>query len=185
MRERDFLWLFLMVASLSFGCSGGTDTGSPANGSAPASNNAVAVSNTNKTVSPNSANPAENVPPAGVIETVNKRKLVDTPSSRPPPLRYEPAAEDSQIATAMDSSGRPYEVRIFKRHPQLVKVESTWLGPNQKALSIVLRDGKVHQVTTDRIANLKLATAAQILELIGIQPAKPSAGPKTGVKKAQ
>lgn len=98
------------------------------------------------------------------------------PSSNPlpadgrPVLRFEPADEDSQIASATNSSGQMYEVRIWKKHPKLLKVESVGLDERNKRLAIVLRTAKVINVTTDRIPNLRLATAKQVLEIAGSDP---------------
>jgi hypothetical protein len=186
-----FLYLPLVAMGLTIGCSGGADASKPA--SAVASNlNATAVaSNTTQSITANSAvalNAETNIPPAGVVESAaNKRKVTDVPGSARPVLRYEPAAEDSEIASAMNNSGQMYEVRVWKRDPQLVKVESVWLDPNSKALTILLRSGKVLNITTDKIVNLKQATAKQILDIAGVQsPAgTPAVRSKGDVKKAE
>ena len=109
--------------------------------------------------------------------------MANPPGAGRPALLYEAAPEDSQIASATNSSGQLYEVRIFKKHPQLLKIESTSLDSKNRKLTIVLRSGEVKEITTDSIPNLKLATANQLVELAGLQPV--TGGNKTGVKKAQ
>ena len=157
---------FMAAASLSWACS-------------VSSNSSQALSSSN-----NPPNSVTNVQTGTFAQPPNNKETVDLPAGAHPILRWEPAAEDSQIASAINASGQMYETRIFKRHPQLVKVDSTWIDAKQKALKIVLRNGQVKDVTTDKIVNLKQATAAQLLELVGIQPAQPERN-KTGAKQAK
>lgn len=102
----------------------------------------------------------------------------------PSPLRFQPAAEDSETAFSMNNIGQMYSIRVFRNHPQLAKVESVWVNKKDKELKIFLKDGRVLELTTDRILNLKQATTAQLLELAGIQPAQPERN-KTGAKQAK
>jgi len=78
----------------------------------------------------------------------------------------------------MDPQGRILEVRVFKSHPQLSKVESTWLGPKEKTLKIYLRDGKMREITTAEIANLRSASSQQLLQMAGVETNVPSAADK-------
>lgn len=123
-------------------------------------------------------------PSNNLIENVNKQKVPEAPGEGRPVLHYEPASENSQIASAMNRSGQTYEVRIWTKHPQLLKVESVSIDEKSKALTIVLRSAQVLNITTDRIPNLKLATADQILDLAGVKPVAATPAVKSGPKKA-
>jgi hypothetical protein len=105
--------------------------------------------------------------------------VVGVPNTGRPVMQYETAAEDSQIAQATNSGGQPYEVRIWKKHPQLLKVESIGVDEKNKALTIITRDAKIYKVTTDRIPNIKLATAAQFLEVGNVPPSVATPRAKT------
>jgi hypothetical protein len=188
---RNKYFLFILLVSFSFACSGNVDANKPARAATANStaSNAVVASNTAPGVSSNigTTNPDVNVPSAGVVEPSNKRPLADVPGGGRPVLRFEEAAEDSEIAQTMNSSGQMYEVRVWRKNPQLVKVESTWVDPKTKDLKIILRNGQVKHVSTDiSIPNLKQATANQLLQLIGIEPsAAPMTPGKGAPKKAQ
>jgi len=190
MMDRYFFTPLLAAASLCCACSGGADPGKPSNApSFTANTAAVAVSATDEMVNTNtgSANLAANDQLGTFANRPNRKKIVDMPAGERPVLRFENAGEDSEIAAAMNNNGQMYEVRIFRRHPQLVKVESTWIDPKVKALQIFLRNGQVLNITTDRIVNLKQATTAQLLAIAGLPavPAMPKTDEKTGVKKVQ
>jgi hypothetical protein len=85
----------------------------------------------------------------------------------PPPLEFRKGAENSRTATTMNSDGQAVEVRIFKGHPKLARVEATWLGPKEKLVRITLRDGSTLEVRTDQLADLATATSEQLLKLAG------------------
>jgi len=169
--------LFLVVfvtASLAIGCGGTAEKTANANKAAsdvnsPASANSAGVVDAN-------ANPAsESEPPAGNIANANtRRQIVDTSGPVPPPS-FRPAAEDSQIAVSMRPDGKIYEVRVFKSHPQLAKVESVWDGKSEKELKFVLKNGKVIAKKSDRIQNLQTAPTAVLVEIAGIPTAPPPA----------
>jgi hypothetical protein len=86
-------------------------------------------------------------------------------SGSPAPLDFRPGPENSEIATTMNDRGQPVEVRVFKDHPQLQRVEAVWLGPTEKLLRITLRDGNTVEVKTDSIANLASASADVLVQL--------------------
>jgi hypothetical protein len=97
--------------------------------------------------------------------------------------RQEPqhfdAPEDSTITTTMNSKGQILEIRVFKKHPQLAKLESTWTGTKDRNIKLFLRDGTSRELTTDKVENLRSVTAAQMLEMAGIT-AQPSAAADKG-----
>ena len=87
----------------------------------------------------------------------------------------------------MKPNGQVFEIRVFRSHPQLAKVEATWIGVNEKDVKIFLRNGAMREVNTDQIANLKSATAGELLQLAGIGPARPATTDKSrpGAKRPQ
>jgi hypothetical protein len=99
-----------------------------------------------------------------------------------PVLQFEPFDEDSEIATAADRNGHLYQQRIYKKHPELLKVVLNWVDENTRSLEIMLRTGEKKQVTTSRVLDLKKTNATELLELIGMTPA---AANKNAVKKAR
>lgn len=157
MKVEYFLILLISATGMGIGCSGSSNTDSQTN-----------TTGTN-----------------GQLGNVSENKAAGNPGAGRPVLQFEQIPEDSQIASTKDNNGRPYEVRIWKRHPQLLKVESTGIDNNNKALTIVLRDKRVFNITTDRIVNLKLATASQVLEVAGVKPVVATSPVKSGPKKAE
>jgi len=152
MKQAIYLFVIFIVVSLSNGCAGNTEPGSNSNEQNPVSNS-VAKGQSN----------------AGNFQI---------PRSGRPELRFVEAPEDSQIAQATQN-GKLYEQRIWKKHPKLLKVESTTLDEKNKSLSIVLRSAQVVNITTDRIPNVKLATAEQFLKLANSAPDANRSLPKT------
>jgi hypothetical protein len=172
MRTGLVLLFFLAMANLSSACSDGSTTDAGTNTSAAGANR----------IMPNAVTSAQ----TGSLEPPrNNQTAGGVPAGNNPILRFEPAPEDSQIAVATKSNGQLYETRIFKRHPQLVKVDSTSFGGKEKELNILLRDGQVKSVTTDSLGDLKQATSSQLLQLAGIRPGGPPMRGKAGVKEIQ
>jgi hypothetical protein len=132
---------------------------------------AVSNANTNTIAATDHGSTPSNVPPRpdqNYANRVDRTKLEARSSDTPPPLQFQPADEDSEFATAMNSAGAIYEVRIFKKHPRLARVESTWTGPKERQLKITLNDGQVREVKTDRVQSLKQATSAQLVTIGGL-----------------
>lgn len=174
-----------IVSCLTYGCSGSAGVDGMKNTSISTSNIEV-PSNQNQSVGTNSASSIPGDKPfENTLGNSNKRKITEVPGGGRPVLQFEPAPENSQIAQAMNSSGQMFEVRIWKGHPQLLKVESVWVDQKNKALTIMLRSTKVLNITTDRIPNLKLATAKQLLEIAGVQPTAATPAVKDAPKKTQ
>ena len=163
MINRYCLFFLFIATVLTGGCSGNADVSKSAN--APS----------NPTAATASSNPGQNI---------GSNVMTDSPGAGRPVMRYELAPEDSQIAQSLNSSGQMYEVRIFKKNPQLLKIESVGIDQKNKALTIILRSGKVFNITTDRIPNVKLATANQFLDLAGVQPVAATPAAKSGPKKS-
>src|SRR3954471_22095173 len=124
----------------------------------------------NVTITPPSGHPPPEVALNGnLAERTNQKRKIDLPAAgAPPPGRSFDAPEDSAITTAMNSQGQILEIREFKSHPQLARLELTWTGPKEKILKIFLRDGGTREVSGSEIPNLRSVTGAQILELAGV-----------------
>lgn len=78
----------------------------------------------------------------------------------------------------------PIETRVFKNHPQLVKVVKSGL-PGRQTIKVYLKGGKTVDLPGDKIANLGTEPAANILLAAGIQPPAPPAGTRDQTKKSQ
>ncbi len=107
-------------------------------------------------------------PGTTIAERANRQPRIDSGTGAAPgPLQFKPAGENSEIAVTMESDGTVREVRIFKSHPQLAKVESSFRDPGERTLKFTMRNGKVATVKTSRIKDLQTATAAELLALAG------------------
>ena len=82
----------------------------------------------------------------------------------------QPAPDNSTFTSYLTDAG--YEIRTFKSHPQLLKVEKKTVADGSQSLKIFLRDGRVIEMPGQRITVLATATAAYILETAGIKPAQ-------------
>ena len=76
----------------------------------------------------------------------------------------------------------PIETRVFKNHPQLIKVVKSGIPPNQ-TIKVYLKGGKTVDLPGDKITNLGTEPAASILQAVGIQPAAPPAVTRDPAKK--
>lgn len=87
------------------------------------------------------------------------------PDAKPEELKFTPAPEDSQAALRMEPNGVIYEVRIFRKHPKLARVEAWSDGDSAKDVTITFRDGRVSKVRTGRIPNLAAMGSAWLLDV--------------------
>lgn len=79
-----------------------------------------------------------------------------------------PAPENSTFASYLTDAG--YEIRTFKNHPQLLKVEKKVMAGNKQSVKVFLRDGRVIDIPGEKIPVLLNATSAFILDQAGVQP---------------
>jgi hypothetical protein len=70
----------------------------------------------------------------------------------------------------MEKDGAVVETRIFKSHPQLRKVEIRWVDPQTRSLKVTLKNGKIVERQSVRVANLRTVSAVELLDIIGIKP---------------
>ncbi|MEJ7846521.1 MAG: hypothetical protein WKF92_00355 [Pyrinomonadaceae bacterium] len=76
----------------------------------------------------------------------------------------KPAPEDSEFAVILTNAA--VELRTFKNHPRLLKVEKRSSG-EESILRVFLKDGKIIDLPGEKIPQLGTETAAHILELAG------------------
>ncbi len=97
-----------------------------------------------------------------------------------------PAPDNSTFSSYLTDAG--YEIRTFKNHPQLLKVEKKITSDGKQSLRVFLRGGKVVELPGNRINPLANASASFILEMAGVQPApapQPPAGGLPGKKPGE
>ncbi len=111
-------------------------------------------------------------------------RIEEDPSATPPPLTFQKAPENSEVAVYMDKGGSVVETRIFKDHPQLKTVVMRWIDPQTRALKVTLRNGKIVDRQAVRIANLRTVSTTELLDIIGIKAdANRSVQPPTAPKR--
>jgi hypothetical protein len=97
----------------------------------------------------------------------------------------KPAPDNSTFTSYLTDAG--YEIRTFKNHPRLLKVEKKITSDGKQTLKIFLRGGKVVELPGQTINPLATAPAAFILQMAGVQdqsqPQSAPAGPPA-VKKS-
>ena len=123
--------------------------------------------------------PAKNVdvPPATSNKVAPGRTLLDranrgprvdvNPNATPGPLIFKPAPENSQIAVSMDKDGTIHELRIFKDHPRLARVEVVVAPNGEQSIRFTMRDGGSSVVKGKQLDDLPTTTAAQLLSIAG------------------
>jgi hypothetical protein len=94
-----------------------------------------------------------------------------------------PAPDNSTFTSYLTDAG--YEIRTFKNHPQLLRVEKRTANDGSQTIKVFLRNGKVVQLPGKSIPLLASAPAEVIAGVAGIQPASPKTAPgSTEAKKA-
>jgi hypothetical protein len=171
------IFILSVAALTTLGCGGNQQQHAANTGdSAPTTANAVQTTNrmpTNAGADPGTISPNNNR---------GRREVVEHPAEgAPPPLQFQEAPEDSQIAVTMRPDGSVYEVRVFKSHPRLAKVEVVWQGIGERTLKIFSRNGNAVEKKTDRIQDLATAPTQLLLEIAGL--AAPAPAGQTGEKK--
>lgn len=86
-----------------------------------------------------------------------------------------PAPDNSTFSSYLTDAG--YEIRTFRNHPQLLKVEKKITSDGKQSLRVFLRSGKVVDLPGNRINPLASAPASLILEMAGVQPPPPPQAP--------
>ena len=155
------------------GCS--TSSGPDNRASSETSNTGSPAQNSSG--GPNSSNTASL--PSSSFQARDRRKdraNVNT-NAKPEPLVFRAAPENSESATTMTADGSILEIRVFKSHPQIARVESLWVDPKDKLLRVYLKNGRMIEVRTDRLSTLRSAKVVEILEVAGIRNTQKLADP--------
>ena len=165
MMKKISILLFLASFAAFAACSSGTETATNS-----ANNSAMPVNRIEtKNVSVQVTVPLDrngNVNLAAVVKP-NKEGVGTMGASRPAP-------DNSEIFTELKEE--PIETRIFKNHPQLIKVVKSGIPPKQ-TIKVYLKNGKVVSLPGEKIPNLGVEPAADILQAAGVQPPPPPAAP--------
>ena len=131
---------------------------------------------------PNAAS-ADLVQPGGLMrgKLENMRKSGEAGPTMDPAalarMNARPAPDNSTFTSYLTDAG--YEIRTFKNHPLLLKVEKKTESDGKQTLKIFLRNGKVLELPGQRITILSTASAAYILEAAGIAPQQKQATPSS------
>lgn len=95
----------------------------------------------------------------------------------------KPAPDNSTFTSYLTDAG--YEIRTFKNHPQLLKVEKRTANDGSQTIKVFLRNGKVVELQGNAVPPIATAPAEVIAGAAGIRPASPkTALGSTGSKKA-
>ena len=97
----------------------------------------------------------------------------------------KPAPDNSTFASYLGDEG--YEIRTFKNHPQLLKVEKKTTAAGEQTLKVFLRGGRVVEMPGHKINPLSIAPASMILTIAGVQtePVRTVPGAPVESKKQQ
>jgi hypothetical protein len=169
-----YIPLFLLSAAGIFGACSSSDPGINSAG-----NNSNAPVNRIDTQNINALNANANaLNPLGANANLKNIQIVKpgkmSPLGKAAPDNSEMFAELGEV---------PIETRVFKNHPQLIKVVKSGIPPNQ-TIKVYLKGGKTVDLPGDKITNLGIEPAANILQAAGIKPAAPPAGTRDPAKKA-
>lgn len=75
----------------------------------------------------------------------------------------QPAPDNSEMQATMNNQGQPIEMRVFKNHPALSKVEKVYVELDKPIVKVYLKNGKTVEVAAGRISNPMTASAAEII----------------------
>jgi len=193
MRSKSIVILGLAGILAFFACSSATEekpTTQPTSAAA-ANANTVAIADGTELIPALPADANANFTSGGSLEAANRlsnrlenmRKAGDGPvgDARAIALKNaRPAPDNSTFASYLSDDG--YEIRIFKDHPQLSRVEKKITNDGKQTLKVFLRSGKVIELPGELINPLSTAPAAFILETAGVrtQPATPASSSQAG-----
>ncbi|MEO8042801.1 MAG: hypothetical protein ABI646_09345, partial [Acidobacteriota bacterium] len=100
-------------------------------------------------------------------------------------LKYaKPAPDNSTFTSYLTDAG--YEIRTFKTHPQILKVEKRTSNDGSQTIKVFLRNGRIVQLPGKTIPFLASAPAEVIAGAAGVlqsPPQQPAPG-STGAKKS-
>lgn len=175
------LMLILFWMSACGSAADTSDAGNSANGSSsPNSVNAVNVGSP-VAGSDSNANAIDVSNRRTITEDSNAVSLPGTPGGKnvAKPMSL-PAPDDSEYTSQLTDVG--LEVRTFKKHPQLLKVEKT-ITPTEQKVRVFLKDGRVLEVPASKINSMRSDPASVFLAAAGIGHSAPPAASKDRTKQ--
>ena len=180
--------LVFVAIFISGACSSATEEKPSAHSNTTAVNantNVAAVQSNSDVANPPAADPnAQNSASAGPFEGPGANRMqsklkalregggepIDNAQVEAAALKNaRPAPDNSTYVSYLTDVG--YEVRIFKNHPQLLRVEKR-IAPEGETIKVSFRDGRVVQLPAKSISVIATATANAILAAAGVQPAE-------------
>lgn len=192
MKRNAVLTLSLLTGALALnGCGGATETvKTNATNSANANANAAIVvnpTNSQPVAATNQADPTLNATPqpapSGAIpgipgSTANDVKQIQNDPTRNSKVQKvtRPAPDDSEIETSLADT--IVDTRIFKKHPQIAKVEVA-LDMNRKPTKakVYLKNGQVRELDLSKVADPLSESGDNILRAMGGNVPKTEAAP--------
>jgi hypothetical protein len=202
MRTRCMVTLGLAVILGTSACSSSSEEKPKSQTNAvtnSANSNTVAVRSGAEVAPPqpldaNSANAASTDPISQPGADKGKFDKLRTDGAVGPPMdaatiaakNARPAPDNSTFSSYLTDAA--YEIRTFKDHPQLLKVEKKVTSDGQQTLKVFLRGGKVIDLPGQSLDPLAKASAAHILNIAGVAsqpqrqqaPAGPAPTKKSG-----
>jgi hypothetical protein len=191
--KRELIVILGLAGILTFAaCSSGSDEvakqESKLSATSTNGNNAVVTNGTEFTgpraSDSNIAGPAATdplVPPGSPVQRKldEMRKAANSGPKVDPAVvaakNAKPAPDNSTFASYLGDEG--YEIRTFKSHPQLLKVEKKTTASGQQTLKVFLRGGRVIEMPGHKINPLSTAPASLILLIAGVQTQPAQTGP--------
>jgi len=168
------IFFFLLIFS---GCSSKVSETNSVNSNLPA--NSSLTSSTNN-IQTNSATSATTSGQTQVVQNINPNAFNANPASNVRVVPVDPsqdknksgvtgrtAPDNSTFSSSMDAKGIPMEVRTFQNNPYLIKVERVFTSP-QKTIKIYLKNGKVVEVSEEKLPNFSATAPGTILEAAGV-----------------
>jgi len=76
------------------------------------------------------------------------------------------APDNSEFQSLMNNQGQPVEMRVFKNHPTILKVEKIYVTLENPMIKIYLKNGKTVNLTADKIGNPMQAPAEEIVNAL-------------------
>ena len=160
-------------------CSSSTEEKPSAKSNSTTSNaNTASVQNGTEVSPPADAN-AVNEPSAGSLQSANRLQgKLDKMRGDGEPIdnakveamarkNARPAPDNSTFVSYLTDAG--YEIRTFKSHPQLIRVERK-VATDSQTIKVFLRNGRVVELPGNAITTLATASADSILSAAGVQP---------------
>jgi hypothetical protein len=100
------------------------------------------------------------------LERARRRPRPDAdPNASPVPPTLSAAPEDSEGAITMLPDGTISEIRVFKSHPSLARVDTFIARSGPRTVRFTFRDGRVVERKTDKIDNLLNTPVSTLLQI--------------------